>query len=68
MLTALTEDLSRDVDSDDLRVIIISAEGPVYSSGHDLKELVTVFFVPYSECMQSLGISMIHILLNIKQG
>ncbi|XP_054843813.1 enoyl-CoA hydratase domain-containing protein 3, mitochondrial [Eublepharis macularius] len=39
MLKSLREDLLRDIDSPDLRVIIISGEGPVFSSGHDLKEL-----------------------------
>ncbi|NXC46985.1 ECHD3 protein, partial [Penelope pileata] len=39
MLQALKEDLLHDVKSKDLRVIIISAEGPVFCSGHDLKEL-----------------------------
>ncbi|KAJ8384328.1 hypothetical protein AAFF_G00205810 [Aldrovandia affinis] len=41
MLTSLRSDLLADIDSDDLRVIIISAEGPVFSSGHDLKELTS---------------------------
>ncbi|XP_077990011.1 enoyl-CoA hydratase domain-containing protein 3, mitochondrial-like [Glandiceps talaboti] len=39
MLESLREDLLHDVDSHDLRVIIISSRGPVYSSGHNLKEL-----------------------------
>ncbi|KAJ7329266.1 hypothetical protein JRQ81_015440 [Phrynocephalus forsythii] len=39
MLESLREDLLQDVESTDLRVIIISGEGPVFSSGHDLKEL-----------------------------
>ncbi|XP_058479504.1 enoyl-CoA hydratase domain-containing protein 3, mitochondrial [Solea solea] len=39
MLESLRENIETDVDSDDLRVIIISAKGPVFSSGHDLKEL-----------------------------
>ncbi|XP_072562578.1 enoyl-CoA hydratase domain-containing protein 3, mitochondrial isoform X3 [Paramormyrops kingsleyae] len=41
MLTALRADLLADIDSEELRVIIISAEGPVFSSGHDLKELTS---------------------------
>ncbi|XP_062238602.1 enoyl-CoA hydratase domain-containing protein 3, mitochondrial isoform X1 [Platichthys flesus] len=41
MLESLRENLITDVDSDDLRVIIISAKGPVFSSGHDLKELTS---------------------------
>ncbi|KAK5896207.1 hypothetical protein CgunFtcFv8_009831 [Champsocephalus gunnari] len=41
MLESLRENLLTDVDSDDLRVVIISARGPVFSSGHDLKELTS---------------------------
>ncbi|KAJ8261773.1 hypothetical protein GJAV_G00158250 [Gymnothorax javanicus] len=41
MLTSLRSDILADIDSEDLRVIIISAEGPVFSSGHDLKELTS---------------------------
>ncbi|KAF4114971.1 enoyl-CoA hydratase domain-containing protein 3, mitochondrial [Onychostoma macrolepis] len=39
MLESLRENLQTDSHSDDLRVIIISARGPVFSAGHDLKEL-----------------------------
>ncbi|XP_054292310.1 enoyl-CoA hydratase domain-containing protein 3, mitochondrial [Pongo pygmaeus] len=39
MLKSLQSDILHDADSNDLKVIIISAEGPVFSSGHDLKEL-----------------------------
>ncbi|XP_026183008.1 enoyl-CoA hydratase domain-containing protein 3, mitochondrial [Mastacembelus armatus] len=41
MLESLRENIQTDADSDDLRVIIISAKGPVFSSGHDLKELTS---------------------------
>ncbi|KAM6896171.1 enoyl-CoA hydratase domain-containing protein 3, mitochondrial [Lycodopsis pacificus] len=41
MLESLRENILTDVDSDDLRVVIISARGPVFSSGHDLKELTS---------------------------
>ncbi|XP_061923073.1 enoyl-CoA hydratase domain-containing protein 3, mitochondrial-like [Entelurus aequoreus] len=41
MLESLREDILADVDGQDLRVIVISAEGPVFSSGHDLKELTS---------------------------
>uniref|UniRef100_A0AAY5JXF1 Enoyl-CoA hydratase domain-containing protein 3, mitochondrial n=1 Tax=Esox lucius TaxID=8010 RepID=A0AAY5JXF1_ESOLU len=40
MLDSLKDDILAD-NSDDLRVIIISAKGPVFSSGHDLKELTS---------------------------
>ncbi|XP_007504014.1 enoyl-CoA hydratase domain-containing protein 3, mitochondrial isoform X3 [Monodelphis domestica] len=39
MLKSLRNDILHDAESKDLRVIIISAEGPVFSSGHDLTEL-----------------------------
>ncbi|KAM8910493.1 enoyl-CoA hydratase domain-containing protein 3, mitochondrial isoform 1-T3 [Spinachia spinachia] len=41
MLESLRENLLSDVDGDDLRVVVISARGPVFSSGHDLKELTS---------------------------
>lgn len=41
MLDSLRENILADIDSEDLRVIIISAKGPVFSSGHDLKELTS---------------------------
>ncbi|XP_072097315.1 enoyl-CoA hydratase domain-containing protein 3, mitochondrial isoform X3 [Mobula birostris] len=41
MLESLHTDLLHEVESNDLRVIVISAEGPVFSSGHDLKELTS---------------------------
>lgn len=41
MLESLRENILSDIDGDDLRVIIISAKGPVFSSGHDLKELTS---------------------------
>ncbi|XP_030072927.1 enoyl-CoA hydratase domain-containing protein 3, mitochondrial [Microcaecilia unicolor] len=39
MLHSLRQDILQDLESKELRVIIIAAEGPVFSSGHDLKEL-----------------------------
>ncbi|KAL9853571.1 enoyl-CoA hydratase domain-containing protein 3, mitochondrial [Geothlypis trichas] len=39
MLQSLRRDLLHDVKSRELRVIVIAAKGPVFSSGHDLKEL-----------------------------
>ncbi|XP_071483715.1 enoyl-CoA hydratase domain-containing protein 3, mitochondrial-like [Diadema antillarum] len=41
MLNAVTDDLTRDLDDLDLRVIILASQGPVYSAGHDLGELTT---------------------------
>ncbi|KAM4747190.1 enoyl-CoA hydratase domain-containing protein 3, mitochondrial [Rhinophrynus dorsalis] len=41
MLKSLQKDILHEVDDVNLRVIIISAEGPVFSSGHNLKELTT---------------------------
>lgn len=39
MLESLRENILTDADNPELRVIIISAVGPVFSSGHDLQEL-----------------------------
>ncbi|XP_057160569.1 enoyl-CoA hydratase domain-containing protein 3, mitochondrial isoform X1 [Ursus arctos] len=39
MLKSLRSDILHEAESKDLKVIIISAKGPVFSSGHDLKEL-----------------------------
>uniref|UniRef100_A0A452HY92 Enoyl-CoA hydratase domain-containing protein 3, mitochondrial n=1 Tax=Gopherus agassizii TaxID=38772 RepID=A0A452HY92_9SAUR len=39
MLKCLRNDILHDIESQALRVIIISAEGPAFSAGHDLKEL-----------------------------
>ncbi|XP_068611548.1 enoyl-CoA hydratase domain-containing protein 3, mitochondrial [Brachionichthys hirsutus] len=41
LLESLRDSIRAGGDSDDLRVIIISAKGPVFSSGHDLKELTS---------------------------
>ena len=41
MLESIKERLTLDVNSSDLRVIILRANGPVFSSGHNLKELVS---------------------------
>ena len=43
MLESIKERLSQDIDNPDLRVIILRANGPVFSSGHNLKELVSLF-------------------------
>ena len=40
MLDELKEDLTDGVEKDDLQVIILSANGPAFSSGHNLRELV----------------------------
>uniref|UniRef100_H3C7Y1 Enoyl-CoA hydratase domain-containing protein 3, mitochondrial n=2 Tax=Tetraodon nigroviridis TaxID=99883 RepID=H3C7Y1_TETNG len=41
MLESLRENILADVDKPDLRVIVLSARGPVFSSGHDLAELTS---------------------------
>ncbi|XP_055509439.1 enoyl-CoA hydratase domain-containing protein 3, mitochondrial [Leucoraja erinacea] len=41
MLESLRTDILHEAESHDLRVIVISAEGPVFCSGHDLKELTS---------------------------
>ena len=42
MLESIKERLTQNVDSPDLRVIILRAKGPAFSSGHNLKELVNL--------------------------
>lgn len=42
MIQALHKQLREAESSDKARVIIVAAEGPAFSSGHDLKELVRV--------------------------
>lgn len=39
MMAALSEALSRAADDPAVRVVVIAADGPVFSAGHDLKEL-----------------------------
>ncbi|XP_061415873.1 enoyl-CoA hydratase domain-containing protein 3, mitochondrial [Lethenteron reissneri] len=43
MLRSLRNDLTDDLNNPALRVIIISAVGPVFSSGHDLSELTAEY-------------------------
>ncbi|XP_064652359.1 enoyl-CoA hydratase domain-containing protein 3, mitochondrial-like [Lineus longissimus] len=43
MLETLRKDISHDVNNEKLRVIVIKANGPVFSSGHDLKELTNEY-------------------------
>ena len=40
MLTALKEDLARIAADDSVRAVVIRGNGPVFSAGHDLRELV----------------------------
>ena len=40
MLDSLGDAISSGADSEDCRVIILRGNGPVFSAGHDLKELV----------------------------
>lgn len=42
MMETLTDHILGDQENNDLRALVISAEGPVFSSGHNLKELVRV--------------------------
>nr|BAB14928.1 unnamed protein product [Homo sapiens] len=62
MLKSLQSDILHDADSNDLKVIIISAEGPVFSSGHDLKELTEEQGRDYhAEVFQTCSKVMMHI-------
>jgi len=44
MLESIKFHLTQDSDVSDLRVIILRAVGPVFSAGHDLKELVSEIY------------------------
>jgi enoyl-CoA hydratase/carnithine racemase len=39
MIASLTQALASGYEDDRCRVIVLAAEGPVFSSGHDLKEM-----------------------------
>ena len=41
MLECLKDNLCQDADNPALRVIVIQGKGPVFSAGHDLRELVS---------------------------
>lgn len=43
MMQNILENLEEDKDNQELRVIVLAAEGPVFSAGHNLKELVSRF-------------------------
>lgn len=40
MMENLIHHISENENSNDLRVIVIQGEGPIFSAGHNLKELV----------------------------
>lgn len=40
MMEELTNNITKDQNDLELRVIVIKAEGPIFSAGHNLKELV----------------------------
>src|SRR5262245_32054392 len=61
MLTNLREQLSRTADDSRVHVVILRAAGPVFSSGHDLRELVqgceadhTALFALCTEVMEAI--------------
>lgn len=41
MMQNLLENIEKDKYDKNLRVIVLTAEGPVFSAGHNLKELVS---------------------------
>ncbi|KAI0209641.1 Enoyl-CoA hydratase domain-containing protein 3, mitochondrial [Lamellibrachia satsuma] len=47
MLESLREAITRDVNRQDLMVIVLRSSGPVFSAGHDLKELRTEAGIEY---------------------
>lgn len=48
MMEELRKHITMDQNNNDLRVIVLNAEGPMFSAGHNLKELVSIklqFFI-----------------------
>lgn len=43
MMQDLIEHINRDANNTELRVIVLSAIGSIFSAGHNLKELVCMF-------------------------
>lgn len=41
MMTDLIDQIHQNEDNEELRVIVISGEGPAFSAGHNLKEIVS---------------------------
>lgn len=42
MMQELIEHLDKDIDNNQLRVIVLTAMGSIFSAGHNLKELVCI--------------------------
>ena len=42
MMKSLIEELTKASSNDSVRVVIIASNGPVFSAGHDLKEITAV--------------------------
>lgn len=51
MIHKLHEDILQNIDDKDLRCIVVDHTGPVFSSGHDLKELVSGSIHYFFICM-----------------
>lgn len=45
MMDELIQNITTDKDNTNLRIIVINAEGPVFSAGHNLKELVGIHYL-----------------------
>lgn len=43
MMSDLLSNLKDNADDKNLRVVVLSAEGPIFSAGHNLKEMVIFF-------------------------
>lgn len=43
MMNSILQNLKENQDDTNLRTVVLAAEGPIYSAGHNLKELVNLY-------------------------
>ncbi|XP_037946778.1 enoyl-CoA hydratase domain-containing protein 3, mitochondrial isoform X2 [Teleopsis dalmanni] len=64
MMDSILENLTKDINNEELRCIILSANGPVWSAGHNLKELANSDECEQTEVFNKLT----EIIMNIYQA
>ena len=71
VLAALKERLTGIKADPEVRVVVLRSEGPVFSSGHDLRELVgddeEGFTGIFAECTEVMAVSYTHLTLPTKR-
>ncbi|XP_004517381.1 enoyl-CoA hydratase domain-containing protein 3, mitochondrial [Ceratitis capitata] len=60
VMTSIQEGITKDVQCEDLRCIVISSTGPVWSAGHNLKEIAAS-----SDCGHEIFSQLVDIIMNI---